>query len=194
MKKLVRTAKFNQKHWQIELCTFLHGYRNAPHVITQISSVMLFFNKPLKTYLPSQKEYWSPLDHIIRKNQNEKYERIKEYLNKNHNVKQSTLNIGDNVIMTWGGSFKKEDSQLYPTVFKVIETKLTIIMVPTNNGKIYTCHISFFKKVNCKASQITSTLSELHYQNNTLSVIKNTLDIDTPTWELRDRIWSSFYE
>ena len=155
---------------------------------------MLFFNKPLKTYLASQKEYLSPLDHIIHKNQNEKYERIKEYLNKNHNVKQSTLNTGDNVITTWGGSSKKEDSKLYPTVFKVIEIKLTIITVQTNNGKIYTCHISFFKKVNCKASQTTSTLSELHYQNNTLSVIKNTLDTDTPKWELRDIIWSSFYE
>ena len=135
--------------------------------------------KPLKTYLPSQKEYLSPLHHIIHKNQNEKYERIKEYLNKNHNVKQSTLNTGDNVITTWGGSSKKEDSKLYPTVFKVIEIKLTIITVQTNNGKIYTCHISFFKKVNCKASQTTSTLSELHYLNNNLTFIKNKLDIDS---------------
>ena len=82
---------------------------------------MLFFNKPLKKYLPSQKEYLPPLDHIIHKNQNEKYERIKEYLNKNRNIKQSTLNTGDNVITTWGGSSKKEDSKLYPKCLRSLK-------------------------------------------------------------------------
>ena len=53
LKKLVQSAKFNQKHCQNELCIFLHSYQNAPYIITQKSSAMLFFNRPLKTYLPS---------------------------------------------------------------------------------------------------------------------------------------------
>lgn len=99
MKKLVQTAKFNQKHWLNELCIFLHSYQDAPHAITQKPPALLFFNRPLKMCLPDPKEYALPLDDTLRKNQINNYERIKEYSDKDYNAKQLIFNIGDNVIM-----------------------------------------------------------------------------------------------
>ena len=40
---------------------------------------MLFFNRPVKIYIPSCIDNTPLLDEIVRKNQNEKYKRIKEY-------------------------------------------------------------------------------------------------------------------
>ena len=63
--------------------------------------------------------------------------------------------------MKRGEIVKKEDSKFYPTVFKVVKIKYTMITMQSDNGKIYTRHISFFKKVNRKTSQTTPTPSEL---------------------------------
>ena len=73
---------------------------------------MSFFNRPLKTYLPIQKECTSPLNGIALKNQNEKYKRIKEYSGKTRNAKELTLNIEKNIIMKRGGIAKKQDSKI----------------------------------------------------------------------------------
>ena len=87
----------------------MHGFLNASHVITL---AMSFFNRPLKTYLPIQKECTSPLNGIVLKNQNEKYKRIKEYSGKTRNAKELTLNIEKNIIMKRGGIAKKQDSKI----------------------------------------------------------------------------------
>ena len=52
LKKIIRTAKFEQKNWRREMSIFLHSYRNAPHVTTEKTPALLFFNRQLKTYLP----------------------------------------------------------------------------------------------------------------------------------------------
>ena len=76
---------------------------------------MLFFNRPIKRYLPNCTDDTPPFDSIVRKSQNEKYQRIKEYSDKNRNHRQLTLNIGYNIIMERGGFIKKEDSEFYTT-------------------------------------------------------------------------------
>ena len=135
LKKLVQTATLNQKHIYI----FLHSYQNLPHTITQKLPTALFLKWKLKTYLQSWKEYTSPVDDIVRKNQNQKYEGIEEYSEKN----QLTFNIGDNAILKWGGIVKKQDSEFYIAAFNFIEIKCTMIMMQSDNGKIYTHHICF---------------------------------------------------
>ena len=74
---------------RISFVYFLHSYCNASHVEMRKSPFMLFFNRPLKTYLPSCIDDTPLLDDIARKIKS--IDTLKNIREKN--LKRSTTNI-----------------------------------------------------------------------------------------------------
>ena len=54
------------------------NYRNSVHSTTNVTPAQLFFNRELKTFLPSINKK-SNLDQEIRKRQDEKYIKVRIY-------------------------------------------------------------------------------------------------------------------
>ena len=108
LKKLIRTAKFENKEWRSELLKFLHNYRNSPHSTTGKPPSSLLFNRPVKSYLPSSEKYKPKEDSEIRKLQNEKYEKVKTYTDNKRKAKRREINIGDRVLIEKRNTWKKE--------------------------------------------------------------------------------------
>ena len=54
------------------------NYRNSVHSTTNVTPALLFFNRELKTFLPSINKK-SNLDQEIRKRQDEKYKKVRIY-------------------------------------------------------------------------------------------------------------------
>ena len=148
LKKLIRTAKYEHKDWKQELKIFLHNYRNAPHTTTGISPSMLFFNRPLKTYIPSLTKYTSQFDEEVRKRQAEKYDKVKSYTDRTRHATEKVLAIGEKVLMKRGTIGKKNDSKFLPFIFTVVSTKYSMVTVEKENGQRYTRNIKFFKPLN----------------------------------------------
>ena len=69
----------------------LLDYRKSVHSTANVTPAQLFFNRESKTFLPFiNKKVISYLDQEIRKRQDEKYKKVKEYTDQRR--KQYTLN------------------------------------------------------------------------------------------------------
>ena len=63
----------------------------------------------------------------------------------------------DNVIKKRGGIIKKDDYKFYPTLFKFLKIKYTIITAKSDNRQTYNDHIIFFKKINPRGLETISS-------------------------------------
>ena len=140
LKKVIRTANFEQKNWRSEVSKLLLNYRNAPHATTGKCPSLLFFNRPLKTYLPSVERYKSKYDAEVRKRQKDKYEKVKHYTDMKRKAEKE-INIGDKVLMKRGKIGKKNESIFYHDLFTVVKRKFSMITVEKSNGQHYTRNI-----------------------------------------------------
>ena len=80
----------------------LFNYRHSVHSTTNVTPTQLFFNRELKTFLPSINKKVKE----IRKRQDEIYKKVKEYTDKRH----ANLMKGDKVLMLDNQKLRKLDS------------------------------------------------------------------------------------
>ena len=79
LSKCLRIAKVQNSPWQNELRKMLLNYRNSVRSTANAIPAQLFFNRELKTFLPSiAKKVISNLDQEIGKRQGENYKKVKE--------------------------------------------------------------------------------------------------------------------
>ena len=126
---------------------------------------MLFFNRPLKTYIPSVTKYTSQFDSEVRKRQIDKYAKVKSYTDRTRHATDKTLAIDDKVLMKRGTIGRKNYSKFLPFIFTVVKIKYSMITVEKENGQKYTRNIKFFKLV-----------KQSYNQND----FKQTPKVDTP--------------
>ena len=99
LNKAIRAAKFENQNWRVVLSEMLLNYRCSPHSTTGRSPAELFFSRKIKNGLPLLQRQKSKFDGEIRKNQNDKYAKTKQQIDKSRKAKKLFLKIGDKVIM-----------------------------------------------------------------------------------------------
>ena len=126
----------------------LLNYRNNVHSTTNVIPAQLFFNRELKTFLPSiNKKVISNLDQKIRKWQDEKYKKVKEHTDQRRKAVHIELIKGYKVLMLDNNKLQKLDSTYLSKIFEVIQVQHSTITVKNENGQQYTRDRSFFKKI-----------------------------------------------
>ena len=108
----------------------------------------MFFNRESKTFLSSiNKKLISKLDQEIRKRQDEKYKKVKEYIDQKRKAVHTELMEGDKVLMLPNHESRKLDSAYLSEICEVIEVQHSTITVRNENGEQYTRDRSLFKKI-----------------------------------------------
>ena len=96
----------------------MFNYRNSVHSTTNVTPAQLFFNRELKTFLPSINHPFLPSINKkvkeIRKRQDEIYKKVKEYTDKRH----ANLMKGDKVLMLDNQKLRKLDSTYLSQILK----------------------------------------------------------------------------
>ena len=143
-KKFVRTAT----NWKQEMQSFLRNYRATCHCTTGVAPATALFGRELRIKLPSfenvksncfDKEQMLKHD-IIQK------EKMKMYADKNRNVKESDIAVGDKVLV------QQRKSNVFSTPYS--KQPLTVthrnhsLITATNGEKNITRNSSHFKKFN----------------------------------------------
>ena len=98
LRKVVQSATLEKKNWKQEIYNFLRNYRATPHASTDKSPADLMFpGRNYRTRIPDIKK--NDHDEEMRKKDKEVKNKMKEYADNNRNVKVSTLNIDDTVLV-----------------------------------------------------------------------------------------------
>ena len=100
IKKTISAAKIEHRNWQYEMWIFLRNYRATPHSSTKISPATVMTGRDIRTRLP-QNTRGKPteVEKQVKKNDEKAKQQMKEYADHRHNTQESTMKIGDNVII-----------------------------------------------------------------------------------------------
>lgn len=159
-KKLISTAKLENKDIQKELDMFLLNYRATPHTTTGKSPFEIVFSRNVKTTIPAVIDS-KPNEEMEFTNQQKKSKQ-KEYADKKRHTKPHNFSAGDLVLC------KQQKSDKYTTPYEKEPYKITQIIgsqiTAENQNKTITRNSSFFKKYNCD-NRITSYPTSYQYDN-----------------------------
>ena len=98
--KALQTAVAEGKVWRQELYRFLLQYRTTPHSTTKVVSCELMFNRSVRGKLPSlEKKRVLNKDKEALENELKSQSYNKEYADKQRHAKESTIEIGDTVLV-----------------------------------------------------------------------------------------------
>ena len=108
----------------------MFDYRSSIHSTINVTPAKLFFNRELKIFLPSINEkVISNLDQESRKRQDEKYKKVKEYIDQRRKAIHTDLIKGDNILILDNHKSRKLDSTYLGEIFEVIQVQHSTITV-----------------------------------------------------------------
>ncbi len=117
IKKVIREKPCN---WKQLMNKLLLDYRTTPHSSTGVSPASLLFGRDIGTRLPMIPR--KPRnDSEIRQNDSEAKSRMKKYADNKRYVKESTIKVGDNVLVKNVGMQKGQPFDSHPLT--VVEKK-----------------------------------------------------------------------
>ena len=95
LRKVLQTAKIQNRPWRQELSRFLLQYRTTPHSSTGVSPSELLFNRKFRGTLPVL------FKNIIvnRHNEARQKESTTSHVNNRRNTKKSNISVGDYVLV-----------------------------------------------------------------------------------------------
>ena len=99
--KAIRTAHLQKHNWRRTMQEFLLHYRATPHTTTQVPPATLMFGRNTRTRLPQvdTKTDRSANDQHVEQRDKDQRQRMKEYADKRRQSKQTTMKIGDSVLV-----------------------------------------------------------------------------------------------
>ncbi|KAJ8036440.1 hypothetical protein HOLleu_20414 [Holothuria leucospilota] len=97
MESTIRAAAIEHRSWKQELYVFLRNYRATPHSSTHVSPAELLFGRPIRVKLPQIEP--EPTDDIVRATDRQSKTKMKQYAEKKHSFKQSSIRVGDSVLV-----------------------------------------------------------------------------------------------
>ena len=148
LEKVLQTAAIEGKVWRQELQRFLLQYRNTPHCTTKVAPSQLLFNRKVRGKLP---EITSRI--VINRHKEARRNEIKsqnyhtEYANQRRNAKESSITVGDTVLVKQQRR-NKLTSRFNKTPYLVVERKGTQITAENSQKHRVTRNISHFKRFN----------------------------------------------
>ena len=99
--KAIRTAHPQKQNWRRTMHDFLLDYRATPHTTTNVAPATLMFGRNTRTKLPQvdTKINKNALDKSVEHRDKQQRQRMKEYADQRRQSKQTTMNIGDYVLI-----------------------------------------------------------------------------------------------
>ena len=145
--KALKTAVTEGKVWRQELHRFLLQYRTTPHSTTKVAPCELLFNRSVRGKLPSlDKKLVVNKHREACENERTSQSYQKEYADKRRHAKESTIQVGDTVLVR-----QYKQNKLTTTFNKVpyivVSRKGTKVTAENSKHKI-TRNVSHFKRVN----------------------------------------------
>ena len=164
--KALQTAVTEGKVWRQELHRFLLQYRTTPHSTTKVAPCELLFNRSVRGKFPSlEKKRVLNKHREACENEQKSQNYQKEYTDKRRHAKESTIQIGDTVLVK---QYKenKLTTRFNKTPYIVIDRKGTKVTAENLKHRI-TRNVSHFKRVNADANnQSYCSDSESEYERD----------------------------
>ena len=155
--KAIRTSLIDNRPWRQAISSTLSNYRNTPHSITNYKPTFLFFNRNIRTGLPSIPEISQHYESVLN-NQRNHYERIVQ--NNHKENPDNSINVNDTVLLKRERKDNKFQSNFYHQPFTVKDKKGTMITVENKEtGQQYTrnqSYLKLYKNPNLKADHKTT--------------------------------------
>ena len=100
LKKLMQVCAIEKKNWKQQLQRFLRAYRAAPHRTTGFAPATLMFNgRQYRTRLPGGRAREGAFHEEVKQKDAEAKEKMKAKADAKMNVKESTIEVGDNILI-----------------------------------------------------------------------------------------------
>ena len=149
LKKSLKAANALGQNWMQEMNRVLLAYRATP-LCTGFSPAILFFGREIKTMLPEKEinqdkdQSNSAIDEKARINDHKAKLEMKKYHDKNRNVKEENLEIGDTVFIK-DTSISRKKPHFEPDPLVITDKNHSMITAKRGQRTI-TRNSSFFKK------------------------------------------------
>ena len=147
IRKVIQSAKLEQKNWRQEMFRFLRNYRATPHSSTgKPPSELMFSRRTYRTRLPEVKPLYD--DGVIRERDGAAKRKMKMYADNHSNVKNSNFQLDDTVLVKQK-KVNKLTPPFDPNPMIIIAIKGSMITAKSRKtNKEITRNSSFFKKIN----------------------------------------------
>ena len=165
LRKVLQTAKIQNRPWRQELSRFLLQYRTTPHSSTGVPPSELLFNRKIRGTLPVLSRNIIVNRHNeAREKESRRQEYNKSYVNNRRNTKKSNISVGDYVLVR-----QPKQNKLTPHFsqkpYLVIHKNKTVIKSRSTDGHEIERNISHFKKIpksNDNESDDSDDLNDYH--------------------------------
>ena len=144
--KFVKTTHSEGRRWQDEIDNFLLIYRNTPHSTTSVSPAMLLMNRKLRDKILTIKMEESAIMKRVRKINENKKLKSKEYYDNKNSVNYSHIKEGDSVLVRRVGNKNKLSTTFEPTPVEVIARSGPTATI-LKNGRQTSRNIKDLKKI-----------------------------------------------
>ena len=161
LEKTLQTAVVEGKVWRQELNRFLLQYRTTPHCTTKVAPSELLFNRKIRGKLPSiEKKLIVNRHKEARENEKKSQAYHKSYADIRRNAKESTIKVGDTVLVKQKRQ-NKLTSRFNKTPYVVVYRKGTQVVAENNQKHRVRRNVSHFKKFENTVDRSEETESEL---------------------------------
>ncbi|KAI5718631.1 hypothetical protein M8J77_024284 [Diaphorina citri] len=142
LKNFIQSCKVDEINWRDELNEFLFMYRTTPHCTTQFSPADLLLNYSPRTLIPGYDEHEIPQHEEVKRNDDEKKKKMKDYVDGKRRAKPLDLCAGDQVLMK-----KKPDCKYFNSKpLEIIDIKGNQVTAQ-NEDETITRNSTFFRAV-----------------------------------------------
>lgn len=142
--KVCKSAQLENRPWRQELTKFLRNYRATPHTTTGIAPASLLNGYEMKTKLPQINIEENDL--YLRTRDKLRKQKMKQYAEKRRNIKQSNVEVGDQVLLKHAVKKRKSDPIYQEEPFQVVNRKGSQI-IAQRGDEVKVRNSSYFKKI-----------------------------------------------
>lgn len=146
---LLRSIKISDamgRDWKCDLQDFLHAYRSTPHSVTNFSPAELMFGWNLRDKLPRSTRKVN-FDQA-KQNDARIKEKGKQYIDEKRNAKQSTIDVGDLVVVKNFIRKNKLSPNFNPQKHKVVKREGTRLHLENlETGVLSNRHVNHTKRI-----------------------------------------------
>ena len=158
--KTIRLAKVEGKDWKEELQSFLLTYRNTPHATTGKTPAELLYGRNLRDSVPCVEEEPTRCYQEAMTTDSTRKEKIKQQADTSRNLKDSTVQVGD-VVVVQQKKKNKFSTNFSPVQYDVTDRYKGTLTIRNKSGVKYKRHVSAVRKTPPTLTHFMNSESDL---------------------------------